>query len=388
MAPKPSKNSKSKRSSPYVGYWYRKNRGWYTTVGRNSYPLCDEHGKPIKDAKTRQSDLREALQRFKTEWDAEIARQAGGGDSLVDTLVNVYLEHVQQNSKPSTYAKRLGFLFDFATGLPGRWATSTDTPTAADYIHDGYGKRTVDSIKPLDVMAWCKAHPGWKKPRMAIQTVKRMFSYCQGMGMIADNPVKSLKTGTSGKRVTFITPEQEAAMMEHATPAFAIALQVLIKTGARPFVEFGRLTAKHVQEGEKGMAWVFSPDESKTKKRRVIYCPADIAQIVRAQIAKYPSGPLFRNQRHSPWTQKNLKHNFQRLRKALEKKGVKLDKDCCTYACRHTYAKRMLGGYWSGKPCTLEVLAGLMGNSRQVCWESYAKWCGAYDTPLWDAVNG
>jgi len=44
------------------------------------------------------------------------------------------------------------------------------------------------------------------------------------------------------------------------------------------------------------------------------------------------------------------------------------------YACRHTFAKRTLSGYYTGRPVTIEVLAGLMGNTPKVCWDHYAAW--------------
>ena len=56
------------------------------------------------------------------------------------------------------------------------------------------------------------------------------------------------------------------------------------------------------------------------------------------------------------------------------------------YTCRHTFAKRILGGYW-GKPVALEVLAGLMGNTRQVYWSHYGQWYDDYLDPPWDAIN-
>ena len=52
-----------------------------------------------------------------------------------------------------------------------------------------------------------------------------------------------------------------------------------------------------------------------------------------------------------------------------------MTEDSCMYACRHTYAKRTLQGYWTGKPTTVEVLAKLMGNSPEICWRHYVQWC-------------
>jgi integrase len=187
--------------------------------------------------------------------------------------------------------------------------------------------------------------------------------------------------------VTYFTPEQEAAMYRHANPAFALALRVLIRTGARPGCEFAALTAHHVEETARGQIWRFAESESKTHRQRVIYVPEEIAELVRECTKKHPTGSLFRNTRGTRWSEDSLIQTLQRLKRKLQREGIQLDEAACPYTCRHTYAKRTLGGYWTGRPCTIEQLCGLMGNSREVCWDHYAQWCNAYVDPLWDAVE-
>ena len=135
------------------------------------------------------------------------------------------------------------------------------------------------------------------------------------------------------------------------------------------------------------MVWRFTEEEAKTGKVRTIYVPSEIAEIVRPLMARFPTGPLFRNSHWEPWDKRNLHCVFIRLKRRLERKGVKFNPGDCLYSCRHTFAKRMLGGYWTGHPITIEVLAGLMGNSRQVCWDHYAQWCESYTDPLRTAIG-
>ena len=59
------------------------------------------------------------------------------------------------------------------------------------------------------------------------------------------------------------------------------------------------------------------------------------------------------------------------------------DLDLCMYSTRHTYAKRMLQGYWTGKPVPIEILAQLMGNSVQICRDHYLKWTESMNEALW-----
>ena len=64
-----------------------------------------------------------------------------------------------------------------------------------------------------------------------------------------------------------------------------------------------------------------------------------------------------------------------------EKTGLSL------YTCRHTFAKRILSGFWTGQPATIETVAGLLGNTPGVCFKHYATWCDEYSQPLWTAVG-
>ena len=60
------------------------------------------------------------------------------------------------------------------------------------------------------------------------------------------------------------------------------------------------------------------------------------------------------------------------------------------YSCRHTFAYRMLSGYWNGGAgCSIEVLAELLGNSPTVAFLHYGRaWSRHYQDPLWAAVLG
>jgi integrase len=262
-------------------------------------------------------------------------------------------------------------------------------PAKGDYLHDGYGAKPVGQLLPMDVQQWLDKHPTWGKGtrRIAVQGLKRALNYAVSMKLTPLNPIRGFKIGVGGKRITFFTPEIEKVLLQNAFQALRTAIWVCIRTGARYGSEFIPLTAAHVEETPKGMLWRFSSDESKTHKPRTIYVAPEIADLVRPLMARYQKTPLFRNQHGEPWTINALRRAFLRLKDRLVKKKIKLDDDACMYTCRHTFAKRTLGGYWSGKPCTIEQLAGLMGNTRQVCWEHYAKWCDNYTDPLWDAVD-
>jgi integrase len=393
LSDKPTKQGRRAGGSN-KGYWYRKNRGWFTTEGQRKVPLLDKAGNHIKDPQTPDDLLKDAYARYRLGLQERMKREAAGDTALVGGICEDYLVYAKGNNRPSTFEKRGEYLFDFCHGLPAKFwdygrGRRVQKPTAADYIHDGYGNRTVGQLIPMDVQRWLDKHPGWGKGtrRIAVQGLKRAFNYALAMGLITKNPIRGFKVGVGGKRVTFFTPEMESELCKSSFTALATAIQVCIRTGARYGSEFAKLTARHVEETPKGMLWRFSPDESKNHKPRTIYVAHDIAEIVRPLLNRYPTGPLFRNRRGQPWTNDAMRRAFLRLRDRLAEKKIKLDDDACLYTCRHTFAKRTLGGYWTGKPVTIEVLAGLMGNTRQVCWEHYAKWCDNYTEPLWEAVG-
>ena len=78
---------------------------------------------------------------------------------------------------------------------------------------------------------------------------------------------------------------------------------------------------------------------------------------------------------------------MKRLKENVARRGITFDDDVCFHATRHTFAKHKLGGYGGHPPATVEIVAGLMGITRNVCWETYAKWCPAYVDPLWDFTH-
>ncbi len=164
-----------------------------------------------------------------------------------------------------------------------------------------------------------------------------------------------------------------------------MAIKVCIRTGARPGCEFAKLTAAHIEDRDNRMSWTFKAEESKTKVLRIIrITDPEILEIVRQQIKRHRTGPIFRCAAGTPWTRENLTEKFRTLKNKLAQQGIEFDKDAVMYSCRHTYAKRVLQGFWSGKPTNIETLAKLMGNSPQVCRDHYLQWCDSYSEPLWD----
>lgn len=370
-----------------VGYWYRSGRGWFTTEGKTSLPLKAEDGSHLKEKKTSATELRAALARHVADRKTAAVQAA---DMLVAEVCNRYLASIE---KDGSHNQRGRLLFDFCTGFPGRFWNAKTKPTATDRIHKGFGDLTASELIKGHVAEWIAKHPDWSKEggqRTAIQAIKRALNWAVEFELIARNPIKGYKVAAGRARVTYFTPEQEAALLANARPAFRQALQVCIRTGARFGCEFAALEARHVVEEDNVQFWVFPANETKSrKKERRIYVPREIAEVVRLRLAAMSRGQrfVFVNSMGETWSKDNLSERFRTLKDRIKRKGVKLDTDACMYSCRHTFAKRILNGYWSGgRPTTLEHLAELMGNTPEVC-RKYAKFVESYRQPLLDAVG-
>jgi integrase len=368
------------------GYYYRSGRGWGAKIDGRYVPLTYANGDRMRSENTPLAEVKAAYVRLIV----APAQQTVESDGVtVEQVCTAYLQHVKHSGAESTFIARRVTLFDFCIGLPSRFIPNgkpKPKPKKSDYAHKGFGRIEVASLKPLHLDQWLQSHKGWKGCRRTrIQAVKRAFNYAVESGLIAVNPIKGYKTPKQRGRVTYITPEQEAALCEAANPALAMAIKVCIRTGARPGCEFAKLTARHVTDHGTRMELTFKADESKTKVLRIIrITDPEILRIVRKQLKKYKSGPLFRNTVGTPWTRALLTEKFRSVKNRLIKRGTEFDADTCMYSCRHTYAKRVLQGFWSGKATNIETLARLMGNSPQVCRDHYLQWCDSYSEPLWE----
>lgn len=332
----------------------------------------------------------------------KVPESATAIDAEVGAVCGAYLDFLklqageigsQPKGVAKTYVDRGQTLFDFCYGLPAEYFCKGDKKAREKKpdpekkrIHKGYGERLCSQLGPSPIDSWLKAHEwtsgGW---RTRVQADKMAMNFGVERRLIAVNPIKGYKMPRTNARITYLTPEQEAAMLAIANPAFALAVRICIRTGARFGCEFAELTSPHVRDHKDRMEWVFKAEESKTKRLRTIrVTDREIVAVVRQRMQEVPPGtPIFRNRIGTPWTRHQLSHNFRKLKRRLERKKIRLDSDACMYSCWHTYAKRTLEGYWAGKPASISSLARLMGNSVQVCIAHYLQFSIADNEMLW-----
>ena len=150
------------------------------------------------------------------------------------------------------------------------------------------------------------------------------------------------------------------------------------------------MTADDVEENPRGMMWrVYS---TKTKKTRKIPVRTDVAELTRKLMKTAPRGtsiPLFRNTQGKVWKRMTGVVRFLTIKKKLGWNTDPVKSKYSCYTCRHTFAHRMLSGYWTGGVgCSIETLAELIGDTPKVAFDHYGKeWGQYYQDPLWAAIG-
>jgi integrase len=254
------------------------------------------------------------------------------------------------------------------------------------------GALPVAQLKKGHVQKWIENHETWRSPathRGVIAIVLAAFNRAAEMFGIP-NPIKGLKKPKSEPRLASFTPEEEKALYDATESCFENFLFAALHTGLRPFCELAKLTADDVEESERGMMWrVYS---SKTKKTRKIPVRPEVAELTRKLMKTAPRGsgkPIFRNTKGNPWKRMTGVVRFITLKEKLGWDQDPVKGKYSSYTCRHTFAHRMLSGYWTdGVGCSIETLAELIGDTPKVAFDHYGReWGQHYQDPLWNAIG-
>jgi integrase len=359
-------------------HWKQTDCWYYTPPGtKQRVPLKDEEGKRIR-GKDKRGEAEVALARVKLagKW-RPTPESAEQGEWLVARVCSEYLRYCQDSlaagrlSAGYCHALRhyLNALCEYCGALP------------------------VSQLKKGHVTAWIESHPTWRSPatrRNAITIVQAAFNHAQEMHDVR-NPLKGLKKPPPRPRLYSLSTDDEQSLYAAADDCFRDFLFAAIHTGLRPFCELARLTADEVEETERGMMWrVYA---SKTRKTRKIPVRPEVAELTRRLMATAPKGSgiaLLRIAAGRAWKKVTGVAHFLRLKRKLgwDQDPVRGRYSC--YTCRHTFAHRMLSGYWNGgQGCSIETLAELIGDTPKVAFDHYGReWGQHYQEPLWAAVSG
>ena len=367
---------KQRRQSHGSAWHWKQTDCWYYTLPgtKRRVSLFDDQGERIRGAGNRES-AEAALARIKLSGDGQIL-PAGEPQWNVARVCSEYLQYCDRSIKsgamsPSHAAQSKALLNDLCSYC---------------------GALSLTELKKRHIQTWIEQHAGWKSKathRSVIAIVQAAFNLAEEMFDVL-NPIKSLKRPQSQPRLHSIGPDEEQALYEGTEERFRNFLFAAIHTGLRPFCELATITADHVDISDRGMMWrVYS---SKTKKTRKIPVHADVAKLVRRLMATAPKGsgkPLFRNTRDEPWKRMTGVVRFLDLKRKLRWDVDPIKRKYSCYSCRHTFAHRMLSGYWNGGVgCSIETLAELIGDTPKVAYDHYGKeWSQSYAEPLWAAIG-
>ena len=371
-------NCKKRRQRPGSAWHWKQTDGWYYTVPgtEKRVPLTDEDGKRLYgEANRKAAQLALARVKLAGRW-RPTAASAVVGQWTVAKVCSEYLGYCQRGAAAGTLSRR----------CPG------DVARYLNRFCSYCGALPVAELRKGHVSMWLESRPTWRSSatcRSAMSTVMAAFNYAQEMHDVT-NPLKGLKRPPLQPRLHSLSPEEEQAVYRAAGKYFRDFLLAAIHTGLRPFCELAQLKAEDVEETERGMMWrVYS---SKTKKTRKIPVRPEVAKVTRRLMTTAAKGtglPLFRNGRGNRWRKDAGVSQFQRIKKRLgwDKDPIRSKYSC--YSCRHTFAHRMLSGYWNGGAgCSIETLAELIGNTPKVAFDHYGReWGQHYQEPLWAAVG-
>ncbi len=358
-------------------HWRQTDSWYYTPPGtKRRVPLLDENGKRIRGKDNRQTaELALARVKLARQW-RPAAEPVTEGEWLVAKVCSEYIEYCERGVANDTISE--GYCDEAVRRL--------------NQLCEYCGLLPVTQLQKGHIQHWVETQKTWRSPvtrRSAISIVLAAFNHAQNMHNVSHG-LKGLKKPPSRPRLLSFTEEDEAAIYGTTDEPFGDFLFVAIRTGLRPFCELARITADNVVETDRGMMWqVYS---SKTKKTRKIPVQSEVAELTRRLMETAPlhSGiAILRNAQGNPWKKPTAVGRFLGIKKRLgwDKDSVKRHYSC--YTARHTFAHRMLSGFWNGGVgCSIETLGELMGDTPKVAFDHYGReWSHSYQEPLWAAIG-
>lgn len=357
-------------------HWKQTDCWYYTPPGtKKRMPLFDENGQGIR-GKENQEAAETALAKVKVANDSVPAGTAGRQRWLVAKVCSEYLQYCERGVANNTISKG-------------------HRDNAAAWLNDlcGYcGALAVAELKKGHVKTWLEGHATWRSTathRSVVAIVLAAFNYAEEQYEVP-NPLKGLKKAALKPRLHSFSKEDEETIYAATEERFRDFLFAAMHTGLRPFCELARITAEEVEENGRGMMWrVYS---TKTKKTRKIPVRPEVAELTRTLMKTAPRGsglPLLRNTKGKPWKRMTGVVRFLAIKKKLGWNNDPMKGKYSSYTCRHTFAHRMLSGYWSeGVGCSIETLAELIGDTPKMAFDHYGKeWGQHYQDPLWAAIG-
>jgi integrase len=367
---------KRRRTRGAAWYWQQTDSWYFTRPGtKQRVPLLDESGKRIRgrDSK-KQAELALARVKVARQW-RPTPEPTDNEEWLVAKVCSNFIQDVKRRAANGSVVE------EYRDGVV----------RYLNLLSEYCGALPVSQLQKGHIQHWIESHDSWRSPvtrRNAITIVQAAFNHAADEHGVR-NPLKGLKKPPARPRLHSLDDEDEAAIYGATDEPYANFLFAAVRTGLRPFCELAKLTAGDIEETPHGMMWrVFS---TKTKKTRKIPIRTDVADLTRNLIGIRPksSAVVFCNTQGNPWKKVTGVHRFLKIKRNLDWESDPVRSKYSTYSCRHTFAHRMLAGYWNnGVGCSIETLAELMGDTPKTAFDHYGReWSKSYQEPLWAAIG-
>jgi site-specific recombinase XerD len=221
------------------------------------------------------------------------------------------------------------------------------------------GRRPAAGIKPIELERF---KTNWQ----SVQAIQRLYNWGVAMGLVATNPVRSVRAPDLGQRQRILSPTETARLLRAADKHYRAVLVALRHTIARP-QEIRALQWKHLVLQPHPM---FELTEFKAKSRRTDRLtarrriPLDdrMLRLLRRLAAMRNPAPddyVFLNRHGRSWTANALRIRMRNLRTRVGLGPDDRGEQVVNYTFRHTAATRACAAGVRDR-----VLAEVMGHSR------------------------
>lgn len=359
--------------------YYKSKNGWFANFENERIRLTT-------GSKSATEKL--AKERYTAEKAARQVEVAGDRNTVYAVLV-AYLQNCANRVKLGTMAPNTQKLHSYAIGP----------------FNNAYGHTPVRDLRPQHVTDWLAAMSerkhdekrnrllGWGPAMLDIarNVLRTALIWAKDdAGLITSHPFD--RTGAKVKRKkrqkrrpaesrAAVTDHEHALILEQAKRRshkdFYHLLRLLYGTGARPAEVYG-CRADEWDETRKAFRIKATPESHGRYKLahlgedRLVYVPADLVPTVKAQMAKYPTGTIFRNESGKPWGEVTVAARMTSIKRAANRaaseRGVEgVRKEVTAYSWRHSFVTR-----WVKAQKSLAVLCELLNTSEAMVRQHYS----------------
>lgn len=264
-------------------------------------------------------------------------------DETVETLVGLYLDAVRGTTSDRNHRDKTRIMEAFVKR---------------------YGKRTLKSLLPLEVVAFINDRPSRTSgagKRQVYAFVKAWLNWCAAMLRTTSNPLTGIKRAKARTRSEeFVIRPDEWAMMRPLIPQpYLDVADVLWWTGARPS-EVLSATVEELDRIGRALRKKHHKTENKGQTR-IILLNEEALEIVNRHIGGRTEGYIF-DRSECRFSQRYL--NELIIKAAI---GIGRTKPTCCYSLRHSFiCRNILRGV------SITIVASWVGHSPEVCARVYA----------------